>query len=272
VELGYKDFDKIFAALIGGIISFVVTTSIEKRKYKRQQQKENLNNILIPFCTSIEDTIKNFEKNEEKQIYLKNNLEEWKVPLEYLIASKRVFLTKQLKKLLAEYEDLLKKFEGNLEKEYKDFLIRYRKYMEDELMKYDSCFNIYTSLNKRSELIIKTLIIYKKYFSIKDNIEKIEFVYNDDPEKYKSNRFNFTDKNMEFYGAVNYSILDINDAIDDEQKETYYLLDYLYGIKNEKEIVMEIIKNYSSDKLLNEIKKLLISIRRVSLKEIDRIT
>jgi len=50
------------------------------------------------------------------------------------------------------------------------------------------------------------------------------------------------------------------------------LLEYLYGIKDEEDKIMEIIENYSSNKLLYEIKELLISIRKISLKEIDRTT
>lgn len=275
MEFIYKYFDKILnivAVIIGGMISFIATTTIEEKKYKRQQQKENLDNILIPFCTSIEDTIKLFEKNEEKQYYLKSNLDNLKLPLEYLIASKRVFLAKHLKELLSEYENSLKIFEENLEKEYEDFLIKYRRYNEGRLMGYDYCFNIYISFNKKSELIIKTLIVYKKYFSIKNNIEKIEFVHNDDPEKYKSKIFNLSEKNRDFYGYVDYGHLDIDDADDEEQRDAYYLLEYLYGIEDEKDKIMEIVENYSSDKLLYKIKELLISMRNISLKEIDRIT
>ncbi len=276
MELVYKHFDKILnivAVIIGGIISFVATTRIEEKKYKRQQQKENLNNILIPFCTSVEDTVEKFEKNEERQIYLKNSLEEWKLPLEYLIASKRVFLTKQLKKLLAEYEDLLKKFEDNLEKEYKDFLTKYKEYIVNKVIDYNSSsMNVFIGLDGKTEFMIKTLVLYKNYkFSFKDNIDEIEFVYNDDPENYRNFIFNLSNSNREFYGAVSCGVSDINDAEDDIEKETYYLLDYLYGIKDEKEVVMEIIKNYSSDKLLNEIKEVLAKIMKISLKEIDNI-
>ncbi len=50
------------------------------------------------------------------------------------------------------------------------------------------------------------------------------------------------------------------------------MLEYLYGIKDEEDKIIEIIENYSSNKLLYEIKELLISIRKIALKEIDRTT
>lgn len=276
MDLIYVHFDKILnvgAVIIGGLISFLATTKIEEKKYKRQQQRENLDNILIPFCTSVENTIKNFEKVEEKQIYLKNNLDEWKFLLEYLIASKRVFLTKELKKLLSEYEELLKRFERNLEKEYEDFLKKYEIYIKNKLMEYHSCLSVYISLNKKSEFMIKTLILYKQFnLTLIDYIDKVEFIYNDDPEKYKGFKCLLNDDNRDFYGAVSCNVLAIEDANDDEQKEACYLLEYMYGIKDKKDNMMEIIENYSSYDLLYKIKEMLVNIKKVLLKEIDRIT
>ena len=46
----------LLSVVIGGIITYFSTSNLEKRKNKQQSQKENLEQVLIPFCTCLEQT------------------------------------------------------------------------------------------------------------------------------------------------------------------------------------------------------------------------
>lgn len=65
-----KEILTLVSVLLGGIITYISTSSVEKRKNKIQAQKEKLEQILIPYCTGLESTIKEINKVYLKDKYL----------------------------------------------------------------------------------------------------------------------------------------------------------------------------------------------------------
>ena len=47
----------LISVVVGGIVTYISTSASEHRKNKRQAQKENLEQVLIPYCTCLEQTI-----------------------------------------------------------------------------------------------------------------------------------------------------------------------------------------------------------------------
>lgn len=96
----------LLLVLLGGIITYISTSTAEKKKNKRQIKKEKLEKILIPYCTCLESTIKNRSKVDFKNenLYKEVNLQQWyenlKKTVEYLDVAKRVYLSKSSRKLL----------------------------------------------------------------------------------------------------------------------------------------------------------------------------
>ena len=108
----------LFSVIIGGTVTYISTSSAEKKKNKRQAQKEKLEQVLLPYCTCLELTIHEIDKvyGGNKYLYSGKVLEQWlsnlKKPLEYLAAYKRVYLSKSSREILVQYEKMLSRF-GN---------------------------------------------------------------------------------------------------------------------------------------------------------------
>ena len=47
----------LVSVVVGGIVTYISTSASEHRKSKKQAQKENLEQVLIPYCTCLEQTI-----------------------------------------------------------------------------------------------------------------------------------------------------------------------------------------------------------------------
>lgn len=47
----------LISVIIGGAVTYITTSALESKKIKQQLQKENLENVLIPYCTCLENTI-----------------------------------------------------------------------------------------------------------------------------------------------------------------------------------------------------------------------
>ena len=47
----------LLSVIVGGIVTYISTTISETRKNKRQEQKEKVEEVLIPYCTSLEETV-----------------------------------------------------------------------------------------------------------------------------------------------------------------------------------------------------------------------
>ncbi|WP_024621587.1 hypothetical protein [Metaclostridioides mangenotii] len=207
-ELLDKKFEPVWtiiAVIIGGVISYVSTSRAEKVKNKIQLQREKLEQILIPYCTCLEDVmaeinkVYTMEKNLDKDI-----LQQWfinlKKPFEYLKASKRVYLSLESKKLLEEYKDLINCFEEELQKEYSLFLREYEEFLKERLVEFVNIpkpdkTNIY--MDKTAENKVKLAIINKTKITLLGNIDLVIAVYGEDSECYNSTYINIGNKSRE---------------------------------------------------------------------------
>lgn len=113
----------LVSVIVGGIVTYFSTSASEKRKNKRQAQKENLEQVLIPYCTCLEQTIAQINKiyQEPTELYAEQSFEKWintlNEPLMYLEAAKRVFLSQPMRQKLKNYKTTIDTFSTTIEQE-----------------------------------------------------------------------------------------------------------------------------------------------------------
>lgn len=98
-------FSSIIGTLVGGLLTFLTTITLEKEREKRVAHKDKLENILIPYCTSVEAAEKAAQQIDKKNF--DRNFDEFTEnlhrPLDYLEAGKRLYLSKDECKQLEHY-------------------------------------------------------------------------------------------------------------------------------------------------------------------------
>lgn len=267
--------------MLGGAITYISTSTAEKKKNKRQMQKEKLERILIPYCTCLESAIK-----EIRKVYLKNeylckevNLQQWyedlKKPVEYLDAAKRIYLSKSSRKLLEKYSEIVNLFEVNLDKEYSKCLRKYNNYLENILIKFPNIYHsmeIWIGMDAVTENKVKLSILNKSEISLLSNITVIDFIHNDEPENYRHTSINLNDEIRDIWGAINYNIMSFDDIVENEEELACILLDFINeNTKNEKNKLKNIIDDTSGLEELKNIYQILDEMRNKLIKEIDKI-
>ncbi|WP_202708399.1 hypothetical protein [Sporosalibacterium faouarense] len=280
----FDNADKLWTLLsviIGGFITYFSTSTIEKRKIKRQAQKEKLEQVLIPYCTCLEASLQEIKKvyTEHGRSYTKDKLQQWfdnvSKPLEYLQASRRVYLSDRSKKMLVEFDKMLHNFEVKLDKECDYCLIKYKKYLEKKLMEFPNVYNsmmITFSMSPITTTKMKLAIINKTDLSLLDDLNSIEFVHNDEPENYRTTCIKLNDKYRQTWSVINYGAIDITDIEDNEEELACILLDFINdNFEDEKEMLMNIIENTSSRTLFIGIYNKMNEMRDKLIKEIDKV-
>lgn len=276
-----KEIWTLLSVLLGGAITYISTSTAEKKKNKRQMQKEKLEKILIPYCTCLESTIKEISKVHLKKEYLYKevNLQQWyedlKKPVEYLDAAKRIYLSKGARRLLEEYSAIVNLFKVNLDKEYNKCLIEYKNYLENILIKFPNIYHsmeIMIGMDAVTENKVKLAILNKSEISLLNNITGIYFIHNDDDEDYSCTSINLNDKIREIWGAIDYGIMSFDDIVENEEKLACILLDFINeNTKNEKNKLKNIIDDTSGLEELVNTYQILDKIRSKLIKEIDEI-
>lgn len=120
-------------------MTYISTSATEKRKNKRQAQKENLEQVLVPYCTCLEKTVLKLNTiyQDPVKLYGQNAFAEWivnlKKPLEYLESAKRMYLSKTMRQKLQDYKNAIENFDGVLERECTSCLIKYKHYISSKL-------------------------------------------------------------------------------------------------------------------------------------------
>ena len=193
----------LVSVIIGGIVTYISTSASEKRKNKRQDQKEKLEKILIPYCTCLEQACDRINDVYQEQFdkFSDKDLKEWeeilRKPTEYLQASKRVFLSKVMRQRLLNYNTAITVLWDKLDQECQSCMLKYKNYLTSKLKDFPNVpatMLITFSMDKRADRRMKKAVLKKKPTALLDCLTSINFVINDDPDNYKYIRVTLNDE------------------------------------------------------------------------------
>lgn len=272
----------LVSVIIGGIVTYISTSASEKRKNKRQDQKEKLEKILIPYCTCLEQACARINDVYQEQFdnFSDKDLEEWKdilrKPIEYLQASKRVFLSKSMRQRLLNYNASMMMFLDKLEQECQSCIVKYRNYITSKLKDFPNVpatMLITLSMDKRADRRMKKAVLKKKPTALLDCLTSINFVINDDPDNYKYIRVTLDDEARNTWGAIKYGVMDISEVDDSNEELACLLLEYIEeNMSDEREVISQMIGETRCSEMLHEIDCKLQQMLKELLRTIDKIT
>ena len=277
----------LFSVIAGGAVTYFSNSASENRKVKKQSQKDNLENVLIPYCTCLEKTIveiENIHLNEINKKKLLNLLYKDKFeslcsilekPLNYLTISKICYLSKKSRNLLEKYEKMIISFKSKLEEEVNSCLKDYYKYLKSILIKFTnlpSSIDIDISTDEITKYKIKLFIIKPGNFSLLENITNIYFIHNDDKESPEYTCIPFKTSYKNTWQSLNEKLINYDDIHDKDEMLACILMDFIYEhTKNEKDILSNILNNSSGEQLFAEICKMINKMKNTLIKEISTI-
>lgn len=183
IDVFITNIDKFWTVImiiLGAYISYFSTSSIERHKVKLKLQKEKLEEILIPYCTTLENTKKIVgqlidinTKNNETLEYYKDLLEE---PLKYLSISSKIFLPKECAKYLDQYGKSIETLFETYNNDFKKCHDEYKKYLESELEKCEHVVewdSIICNFSNKGKVNIKSALVNKSKISLLDKTNKL---------------------------------------------------------------------------------------------------
>lgn len=272
----------LVSVVVGGIVTYISTSASEHRKNKRQAQKENLEQVLIPYCTCLEQTIARINQiyQEPPELFAEHNFEKWisllGEPLVYLEAAKRVFLSQSMRKKLKNYKVTIDTFSTAIEQECANCLIKYKGYISSKLGQFPNVptpMLITFSMDKGTNTKVKIAIINKSNLSLINNFSGVDFVKNDDPENYRHTSVTLNEEIRNTWGAIDCGVMDISDIEDPEVKLACILLDYIEeNVYDEREVLSRIIDETQGANMLRGIIDQLNEMLNELVKTIDKIT
>lgn len=272
----------LISVIIGGAVTYITTAAIESKKIKQQLQKENLENILIPYCTCLENTIDilNIVYKKRIEIWSEEDFENFTNQLnknfEYLKASKRLYLSKFLRIKLEEYKNIVEEFNEILEEECIYYINTYREYINSVFKKYpDSSkyMDISISLDSAINTKIKISILNKKTVSLVDRITVVDFIENDEPDNYRHKVVNIDRQIQGIYGAISCGVMDIDEIGTNEEKLAIGIYDFIRNnTKNETLVLQNIINRTNSSEKLSLIVYSIKEMLNKTIQEIDKVT
>lgn len=266
----------LLATIIGGLISYISTSFAENRRNKDQLKKEKLVDILIPYCTLIENTVELATSvySDSFSLSIEDLFKQLKQPLVYLKAEKRVYLSNKQVTNLERYNELINKTYYELEKDFESTYISYVHWLSTQIYdfpKVPTPMHITMSFSDYGKRQLYFSIIRKCDCSIIGFLRSVDYIKNDDPDNYRSTTINITDHIKESYGAISYGLIDIDDIDNDEEMLGCIFLDYISDIKD-RDILEQIIDNTYSSFNMRAVVDLLQEINKDVIKEIDKIT
>lgn len=272
----------LVSVVVGGVVTYISTSASERRKNKRQSQKENLEQVLIPYCTCLEQTIARINKiyQEPIELFTEQYFEKWLnalgEPLVYLEAAKRVFLSQSMREKLKNYKLIVDTFSTAIEQECTNCLIKYKSYISSKLEHFPNVpapMLITFSMDKGTDVKVKIAIVNKSNLSLINNFSAIDFIKNDEPENYRHTSITLNKEVRDTWGAINYGIMDISNVGNPEVELACILLDYIEeNIYDEREILSRIIDETQGANMLRAIIDELNEMLNELVKNIDKIT
>lgn len=272
----------LVSVVVGGIVTYISTSASEHRKSKKQAHKENLEQILIPYCTCLEQTIARINQiyQEPEKLLVEHDFEKWisslRKPLMYLKAAKRVFLSSSMRKKLQNYSGNVDTFSAIIEQECTDCLTKYRWYISSKLKHFPNVptpMLITFSIDKVTNTKFKIAIINKRDLSLINNLTCVDFVWNDDPENYQCTSITLNEEIRNIWSAINYGVMEISDIEEPEVELACILLDYIAeNIPDDREELRGIIDKTQGASMLRDIVDELNEMQNELVRTIDKIT
>lgn len=272
----------LVSVVVGGIVTYISTSASEHRKSKKQAQKENLEQILIPYCTCLEQTIARINQiyQEPAELLTESNFENWisslREPLVYLKAAKRVFLSSSMREKLKNYSVSVDTFLATIEQESTDSLIKYREYISSILKHFPNvppAMLITLCMKEVATTKFKISIMNKSDLSLINNLTCVDFVRDDDPENYQYTSVSLNDEIRNTWSAINYGVIDISDIEEPEVELACILLDYIAeNIPDDREELRGIIDETQGASMLREVINELNEMQNELVRTIDKIT
>lgn len=272
----------LLAVIVGGLCSFFSTFLIESYKLKYELRQKHLNQILVPYCTTIENNLRllnrisnNYNSRYSNDINYKeciDDLENLKNLFEYLSAEKRIYLSKSMIYKLNNYKTLVDLFYIQFESDYKDVFSNYEmsllRSLDLEKFKILRCNKI--SIFSKNEYKIKFFILNNFNFDLFDNVTAIHFIN----DIYDSHiLFDIDIENeKDYWKAINSGISDIQDLYDEDHENLELacnILDHLSTLSKNCSLYFE---NTRSAKQLTLIKNQLNLILKELIKKIDKLS
>lgn len=272
----------LVSVAVGGIVTYISTSASEHCQNKRQAQKENLEQILIPYCTCLEQTIARINEIYQKpdELSAEDNFEKWvsllHEPFVYLEAAKRVFLSQSMREKLQNYKASVDTFSTAIEQECTNCLIKYREYLSSKLVHFPNVpmpMLIMFSMDKVTNTKVKIAIINKSNLSLIDNLADVDFVEDDDPENYQCISVTLNEEIRQTWSTINYGAMSISDVEEPEVMLACILLDFIdENIFDEREVLGRIIDETKSASILRGVIDELNEMQNELVKIIDKIT
>lgn len=271
--------DKIWTLIsvsIGGLVTYFTTSAAEIHKSKIQSQKDNLDHILIPYCTCLEKTI-----FQIKQIY-QENVQSFTInsfdtqinilydPLIYLEAAKRVYLPQSIRCMLENLKTDVDSFLFNIELDCNNIIKEHNAFFSALIRKYlglPLSNTVYLVYNENTNSKIKPAIINKFNISLLSNITKVNFFENNSDMKFRS--IDLSDDVRNEWYILNCKV---SPCTSSNRDLSFRLLDFLEKYKEkESSIINPIIDNSFSGLMLSNIIDELDNMQKKLIKTIDKI-
>lgn len=272
----------LVSVVAGGIVTYVSTSASESRKNKRQDQKENLEKVLIPFCTCLEQTVEQISKiyHEPAELYTEQNFEEWlkvfDAPLVYLKAAKRVYLSHSIRKKLENYKAAIESFPTLIETECANYVITYNNYLSSKLQAFPEVptpMHITFSMKDGVETKIKVALIKKIKLSLLGSLSTVDFIENDDFENYQETAIQLNDEARNLWVIIDHGEMDFTDINDPDVELSCSLLKYIdENTTDEQKILNQIVNATHSSTALKNIIDTLNDMLNELVMNIDKIT
>lgn len=270
------------SVVVGGIVTYFSTSASESRKNKRQDQKENLERILIPCCTCLEQTVEQIGKiyQQPAELYTEQIFKEWldvlDNPLVYLKAAKRVYLSQSMRKKLESYKATIEVFPDIIEQECTSYVVKYNNYLSDRLQKFPNVpmsMHITFSMKDDIKTKIKVALIKRTKLSLLESLVAVNFVRNDDPENFQQTTIQINDEARTIWGAIDYGVMDFTEVDDSDVKLACLLLKYIgENTSDEQKTLNQIINATKSSVILKNIIDGLNEMLNELVTDIDKIT
>lgn len=276
----------LVSVIIGGFVTYLSTTCAENRKIKHHFQQKKLEEVLIPYCTCLEETresafLPHITKTQCAEFF-DTYFKSLQKPQEYLKASRRVYLPPHHRKDLEHYIALIVQFEEIIDKEASDYIKSYKNYIESTLKNFPGqskadCISI--NFNSNVHYLVQYAILSQKTIPLQDEINHISFYYGTETNFPICDEISLNSSVRSFIDQIDFDLYDIECFLPDAEDETicmyqnsYNMLCYLRETRsNELAFLNQPLIKLESPRIYFQIIDLLNSMTSNLAKTIDNI-